>query len=55
MTTTSSTPGILPTEVVAALAQATVLLASPEVLYRVIRQQTERVVDVDAFYLALWD
>ena len=55
MTATSSTPGILPTEVVAALAQATVLLASPEVLYRVIHQQTVRIAELDSFYLALWD
>ena len=47
--------GVLPTEVVATLAQATVLLAGPEALYRVIREQTERIVDADSFYLALWD
>ncbi|HET7040378.1 MAG TPA: GAF domain-containing protein, partial [Gemmatimonadales bacterium] len=50
-----SAPGILPTEVVAALAQATVLLATPEALFRVIHQQTERIAELDAFYLALWD
>ena len=53
---TATTPrGVLPAEVVAALAQATVLLATPETLYRVIHQQVARIVDADAFYLALWD
>lgn len=52
---TTTTHGVLPTEIVAALAQATVLLAPPETLYGVIRQQAERLVESDSFYLALWD
>jgi len=47
--------GVLPSEVVAALAQAAAMQATPEALYDVIRRQTERLVDADAFYLALWD
>jgi PAS domain S-box-containing protein len=53
--TTPLAPGILPAEVIAALAQAAALLAPPETLFDVIRRQTERLVDSDAFYLALWD
>jgi PAS domain S-box-containing protein len=53
--TAPSAPGVLPPEVVAALAQAAALLAPPETLFEVIRRQTERLVDTDAFYLALWD
>ncbi|MEO6066635.1 MAG: GAF domain-containing protein [Gemmatimonadales bacterium] len=53
--TVFQTPGVLPSEVVAALAQATAMQATPEVLYNVIRHQTEHLVDADAFYLALWD
>ena len=47
--------GVLPAEVVAALAQATAMQATPETLYSVILRQVERLVDADAFYLALWD
>jgi PAS domain S-box-containing protein len=53
--TTPLAPGILPAEVIAALAQAAALLAPPETLFEVIRRQTERLVETDAFYLALWD
>ena len=49
------TPGVLPAEVVSALAQAAAMQASPEALYELIRRQTEQLVDTDAFYLALWD
>ncbi|MBW8772391.1 MAG: GAF domain-containing protein, partial [Gemmatimonadetes bacterium] len=47
--------GVLPSEVVAALAQAAAIQATPEVLYDVIRRQSERLVDAEAFYLALWE
>lgn len=47
--------GVLPPEVVTALAQAAAMQATPEVLYDVIRRQTERLVDAESFYLALWD
>jgi PAS domain S-box-containing protein len=53
--TVTPTPGVLPSEVVAALAQAAALQATPEALYDVIRRQTERLVGAEAFYLALWD
>lgn len=49
------TPGVLPPEVVAALAQAAAMQASPEALYELIRHQTARLVDADSFYLALWN
>jgi PAS domain S-box-containing protein len=49
------TSGVLPVEVTAALAQASVLMAPPETLYGMIRQQVERLADADSFYLALWD
>ena len=49
------TPGVLPPEVVAALAQAAAMQASPESLYDLIRDQTARLVECDAFYLALWN
>lgn len=51
----AQTPGVLPSEVVAALAQAAAMQATPEVLYDLIRRQTERLVDAESFYLALWD
>ncbi len=55
MTHRSTPGGVLPAEVVASLAQAAAMQATPEVLYDVIRRQTERLVDADSFYLALWD
>ncbi|HEU4570024.1 MAG TPA: hypothetical protein VFS07_05575, partial [Gemmatimonadales bacterium] len=48
-------PGVLPAEVVAALAQAAALRLPPEVVYDLVRRQVERMVETDAFYLALWE
>ncbi len=45
----------LPVEVLAAIAEATARLLSPEALYDVLREQVARLVDCDAFYVALWD
>ncbi|MFI5234743.1 MAG: GAF domain-containing protein [Gemmatimonadales bacterium] len=45
----------LPVEVLAAIAQATAELAPPERIYDMLRRQTERLIETDAFYLALWD
>jgi PAS domain S-box-containing protein len=45
----------LPAEVLAAIAQATAELAPPERIYQTLRVQTERLLETDAFYLALWD
>ncbi len=50
-----ATPGVLPPEIVAALAQAAAMQASPEALYDLIRHQTARLVEADSFYLALWN
>ena len=46
---------VLPAEVLAAIAQATAELAPPERIYDMLRRQTERLIETDAFYLALWD
>ncbi len=45
----------LPVEVLAAIAEATARLLPPEALYDVLREQVARLVDCDAFYVALWD
>ncbi|MGH7531755.1 MAG: GAF domain-containing protein [Gemmatimonadales bacterium] len=52
---TTSAPATLPAEVLAAIAQATAELAPPERVYDTLRVQTERLLETDAFYLALWD
>ncbi|MGH7732358.1 MAG: GAF domain-containing protein, partial [Gemmatimonadales bacterium] len=52
---TISAPATLPAEVLAAIAQATAELAPPERVYDTLRVQTERLLETDAFYLALWD
>ena len=45
----------LPADVLAAIAEATARLLEPEALYDVLREQVARLVDCDAFYVALWD
>jgi len=45
----------LPSEVLAAIAEATARLVEPEELFDVLRTQVARLVDCDAFYVALWD
>ena len=45
----------LPVEVLAAIAEATARLLSPAALYDVLHEQVARLVDCDAFYVALWD
>ena len=45
----------LPMEVLAAIAAATAQLLKPAALYDVLREQVGRLVECDAFYLALWD
>ncbi|HET7025977.1 MAG TPA: GAF domain-containing protein [Gemmatimonadales bacterium] len=52
---TTLAPATLPAEVLAAIAQATAELAPPERVYDTLRVQTERLLETDAFYLALWD
>ncbi|HSC58153.1 MAG TPA: GAF domain-containing protein [Gemmatimonadales bacterium] len=52
---TISAPATLPVEVLAAIARATAELAPPERVYDTLRVQTERLLETDAFYLALWD
>jgi PAS domain S-box-containing protein len=52
---TTFAPAALPAEVLAAIAQATAELAPPERVYDTLRIQTERLLETDAFYLALWD
>jgi len=47
--------GALPTEILAAIAEATARLLEPSALYEVLRTQVSRLVDCDAFYVALWD
>lgn len=47
--------GALPTAVLAAIAEATARLLEPSALYEVLHSQVARLVDCDAFYLALWD
>jgi len=42
-------------EVLAAIAAATARLLEPAALYEVLREQVGRLVECDAFYLALWD
>lgn len=52
---TLTIPAALPAEVLAAIARATAELAPPERVYDTLRVQTERLLETDAFYLALWD
>jgi PAS domain S-box-containing protein len=47
--------GSLPVEVLAEIAEATARLLDPPSLYEVLRAQVSRLVDCDAFYLALYD
>ncbi|HEX5004710.1 MAG TPA: GAF domain-containing protein [Gemmatimonadales bacterium] len=47
--------GALPTEVLAAIAEATARLLEPAALYDVLHAQVARLVECDAFYVALWD
>ena len=53
--TTSPRGTALPMEVLASIAAATARLLEPAELYEVLRAQTARLVECDAFYLALWD
>ena len=52
---TASVPFALPVEVLATIAQASAEFAPPERIYHTLRVQTERLLETDAFYLALWD
>ncbi len=47
--------GSLPVEVLAAIAEATARLLEPAALYEVLREQVARLVECDAFYVALYD
>ncbi|HXE57109.1 MAG TPA: GAF domain-containing protein [Gemmatimonadales bacterium] len=47
--------GALPLDLLAAIARATAGLVDPAELARVVKEQAERLVPLDAFYLALWD
>ncbi len=55
MSQAAGTQGVLPVEVLAAIARATASLVEPAELFQVLRTQTERLIETDAFYLALYD